>query len=124
VSEHLAATIALYAAMLAGWAALGALRRRDAGSLHRAGLGLLETATVVQATIDIVAQIDGHRPLERATHLGYVAASVLILPLALLSSAPTRERGAWDAAIATIACLATLVVALRLRATWGSGDGG
>lgn len=120
MSAHLAATIALYAALLAGWSTASALGRRATEPLHRAGLMLLEGAAVVQAGLDVVAQLGGHRPAERATHLGYVAASVVILPITLALTVPTEERGPWDAAIAAVACLAMLVVALRLSATWAS----
>jgi hypothetical protein len=97
-----------------------ALQGREAGAYHRAGLAVLQAAAVVQAGLDVAGELAGHRPAERATHLGYVVASLIIVPIALGAAPPTERRGPWDAAIAAVACVAMLVVVLRLRVTWAA----
>ncbi len=65
--------------------------------------------------------------MEPATHIGYLVVSVLLLPLLLVltrpphdpESHPTRagaERR-WDTALIAVACVALIVVDLRLAAT-------
>ncbi len=122
MSAHLATTLALYALGLGGWAALTALGAPRTPALL-ASLVLLEAGALVQAGLDLAGLAGGHHPAERATHLGYVAASVLLLPIVLSSASPERVFGRWDAAIACVGCLGMAVVALRLRATWAAAGG-
>jgi hypothetical protein len=116
VSGSLTATIALYAVLLGAWATLGALRGGQRGKRSlTGGLIVLEAALVVQAALGAIAMLTGPRLAEPATHAGYLAASVLVLPVALAAGA--GHGGAWRAAIVAIGCLAALVVSLRLVAT-------
>lgn len=120
MSAHLAATLALYGIGLAGYALVLAVSGRSRPPSLLLGMGLLEAGAVVQAVLDGVALLGGHRPAERATHLGYLAASVVLLPLVLSATAPQEPRSRWDNAVAGVGCLGTAVVALRLRVTWAS----
>jgi hypothetical protein len=118
MSPHLAATIALYAGFVACWAVGAAVLRRSPGRTQRPALVALQLAAALQAVLDVAGLLGGHRPPSPAVHLGYVVASVVVLPIAL-SSAGADDDDPWRAAIVAVGCVATAVVALRLRVTWG-----
>jgi hypothetical protein len=117
VAASLVSAIALYAALLGAWAAVDAVRGHGRRRLRTAGLGVLQVALTADALGGAIAMLAGRRPPEPFTHAGYLVASVLVLPLVL--GTPTDEHGRWDSLIAALACLAVLVVALRLQAAWG-----
>ena len=113
MSESLDSAIAMYAAGLAGWAALSAARGAGPTRGQFAGVVVLELALLAQALTALVA---GDHAEEPATFLGYLAASVLILPVTV----PAARAGTrWDAGVLAVASLALAVVCLRLRATRG-----
>ena len=60
------------------------------GPAVRTGVVVAEVLLIVQAALDVVGIARGHRPPEPATHLGYLAVSVLLLPL--LVGRPGRPR--------------------------------
>ena len=63
-------------AVLAGAAAAGV----RCGVAVRAGVVVGEILLVVQALLDVISYLRGHRPAETATHLGYLVVSVVLLP--------------------------------------------
>ena len=71
---------------------------------------------VVQALADAATLLRGHRPQDPATHLGYLAVSVVLLPL--LGALPRRRPGRADHLVATVAAGVALVVSVRLHTTW------
>jgi hypothetical protein len=111
------AAIALYAAGACGLAALAAVLGRPSRRALTGALIVLETALVAHALLGAAALPGGQRAAEPATHAGYLAASVLVLPIALGPAAGQSE--AWRATIIAVGCLAVLVVSLRMSATWG-----
>jgi hypothetical protein len=87
----------------------------------RAGLVVAELLLVAQAMLDAATLLGGHRLAAPATHLGYLAVSVLLLPLLL--ARPRRDRPAGpparaDHLVAAVAAGVALVVSVRLHATW------
>ena len=116
MSDSLTVAIALYAIGLAAWAGLAAVRDVPAGPGFRGGLVVLELALVGQALGALASLALGHHAREPATYLGYLAASVLILPVTVPSA---RSGSRWDAAVLAVVCVALAVVSVRLRATWG-----
>jgi hypothetical protein len=103
--------LALVAA-LAGAAAAG-LR---CGTAVRAGVVVGEVLLLVQAALAVGSYARGHRPTETATNLGYLAVSVTLLPL-LAGRALARPSRA-DFLVVALACGVSVVVVLRLHATW------
>ena len=75
---------------------------------------MLEVLSVVLA-VGALAALSQGRPEELTTHLGYVAAIVVILPIAMLSI--REDRGPWSSGVVAVAALATGVVALRIMMT-------
>ena len=62
---------------------------------------------------------NGQRPEEMSAHIGYLFASVCVLPIAMQSI--SDDRGTWSSGVVTVAALAVTVVAVRLQMTWGNG---
>jgi hypothetical protein len=102
----------MYAAGVAGWAGVTAVRGAELARGQLAALIALELGLLLQAAIALV----GGEPRDPAVSFGYLAASVLILP-AVVPSARSRSR--WDAGVIALVCLALAVICLRLRSTWG-----
>lgn len=75
---------------------------------------MLEVLAVVLA-IGALAALGEGRPEELTTHLGYVAAIVVMMPLALVSM--RDDRGPWSSGVVAVAALATGVVAVRIMMT-------
>ena len=75
---------------------------------------MLELLAVVLAVGALAALSDG-RPDELTTHLGYVAAIVVMVPIAMLSV--REDRGPWSSGVVAVAALATGVVAVRIMMT-------
>ncbi|MDH2414192.1 hypothetical protein [Nocardioides sp. CER19] len=75
---------------------------------------MLEVLAFVLAVGALAALSDG-RPHELSTHLGYVAAVVVIVPIAMLSV--RDDRGPWSSGVVAVAALATGVVAVRIMMT-------
>lgn len=118
----LALAVLGYAGLLAVWAAGAAVLRRPRGPAHSVGLAVLELMLLVQAVLRGVGMLDGGpAPVEPAVHLGYLGASVLLLPLLLALTRPaghaTRADAAWYSATVAVACVAVAVVDVRLMAT-------
>ncbi|GAB7003406.1 hypothetical protein JCM18899A_08770 [Nocardioides sp. AN3] len=75
---------------------------------------MLELLAVVLAVGALAALSEG-RPDELTTHLGYVAAVVVIVPIAMGSV--REDRGSWSSGVVAVAALATGVVAVRIMMT-------
>lgn len=75
---------------------------------------MLEVLAVVLALGALAALSEG-RPAELTTHLGYVAAIVVMVPIAMVSV--REDRGPWSSGVVAVAALATGVVAVRIMMT-------
>jgi hypothetical protein len=75
---------------------------------------MLELLAAVLA-VGALAALSAGRPEELTTHLGYVAAVVVMMPLALVSM--REDRGPWSSGVVGVAALATGVVAVRIMMT-------
>jgi hypothetical protein len=116
VNDALAAMIGAAALALAGWVLVPVLRNRWIDCAHVVALGVLEGALVAQAVLAIVWTAQGNRPTELATFIGYLIASVLVLPFAVLLS--YLERTKWGSVIVMAGCVVTAVLMLRLYQVW------
>jgi len=114
MSDRVAATAALYALALAGWALARAVRGRPPSAALVLGAVLLELTLVGQALACARAWMGGESPGAPAEHAGYLLVSVVLLPLASGYAAGTR----WASSVVALAAAALAVVAVRLTATW------
>ena len=102
---------------LVGLVALGcALRRVDRPRYLDAMVLSLEGLAAVRAMLGVGAMVSGSHAVPGVTHLAYLVTSVAVLPLLL--STLDEDRSHWSAAVIAVGCVAVLVVALRLQATW------
>jgi 4-amino-4-deoxy-L-arabinose transferase-like glycosyltransferase len=120
VSGQLLTVVAAYCALVAALALLAAAGVRCVPAL-RAGLVVAELLLVVQALAGAVSLLRGHRPQDPATHLGYLAVSVVLIPLLLGLPGrrrPDRRPARADHLVAAVAAGVALVVSVRLHTTW------
>jgi hypothetical protein len=104
-----------YAALVA-LAALGVTAaRRERPVLLDNAVWILELLMAVRVVAGIGTMLKGDRPDELAAHVGYLVASVCVLPIAMQSI--RDDRGPWSSGVVTVAALAVTVVAVRLQMT-------
>ena len=105
-----------YLALVALLAVLAALGVR-CGTSVATGIVVAQVLLVVLVLLDVVAYARGRRPADPATHFGYVAVSVLLLPLLTARRRATGARDATDNLVVALACAAAVVVVVRMHAT-------
>lgn len=140
----------LEAVLIGGWAGLAAVRRTVLNRAQVLALLALELLLVLQALISVITLAAGHEASEPGTHVVYLAGSLLVLPVLVgvpirmgfpatagspgtapefiggIEVSPPGSGGSADrfrAAIATLACLAIVVMLSRMWVTWQSGGG-
>lgn len=77
---------------------------------------MLEFLVVVRALAGLGGLTGDDRPDALVTHVGYLAASVCVLPI-VVSSLDTEDEGAWSAAVIGVAAIGVAVMVLRLQQT-------
>ncbi|TDP98024.1 hypothetical protein [Labedaea rhizosphaerae] len=97
------------------WSLVLLLLSRPIGKRYLLGaLGLIEVALLVQAVLGIV-RLPGHH-IEAATFVGYLLASLVILPLAGWWS--LQERTRWGVGVLLVGSLAVTVMIVRMNQLW------
>ena len=117
MNPALATGILVGSLVLAGWALVATLRERWLDRGHLALAALIEVAVLIQVVVAVVRLAGGERAAEQATFIGYLAASVLILPAATVLAYMERTR--WGSAIMAAAGAVVAVLMLRLQQVWG-----
>ena len=108
-----------YAAVVAVAAFVVAVRRRPRPVMLDHAVWILELLLAVRVVAGIGSMLSGERPDELSAHVGYLVASVCLLPIAMRST--EEDRGPWSSGVIAVAALAVAVVVWRLQATWGVG---
>ena len=108
-----------YAALVTLAALVVTLRRRQRPPLLDSSVWILELLMAVRAVAGLGTMLKGDRPAEVSAYVGYLVASVCVLPIAMQSI--SDDRGTWSSGVVTVAALAVTVVAVRLQMTWGHG---
>lgn len=122
--DGLLLTLAAYAGALTAWTATYAVRGRAPTPRHAAVALVLQTGLALHALARLATLAGGARPTDLAVAVGYLIAGVLVLPLAagslasLLGGDGSASLSGWDAGALSIASAATVVVAVRINATW------
>jgi hypothetical protein len=104
-----------YAVLVALVSAYAALRWRARPPWLASLAWMLEFLLVLRAVAGLGALAAGHRPEELSTHLGYLAASVCVVPLALQSV--QDDEGPWSVGVIGVAAVAVAVISWRMVAT-------
>jgi hypothetical protein len=121
VIDALATTIIVASLLMAGWALVTALRDRPPTIAHLVGLAILELVLIVQEAIAMQRLVDGDRPAETPVFIGYLVASLVILPLG--GWLAWLERTRWGSAIIAFAAVVIPVLVLRLQHLWEGSIG-
>jgi hypothetical membrane protein len=103
---------AVLVALVAGWSAY---RWRERPPWLDSMGWMLEALLALRAVAGLGAIAAGHRPHELSTQVGYLVASVCIVPLALRSV--QDDRGAWSIAVIAVAAVTVAVVSVRIVVT-------
>jgi cyanate permease len=107
--------IAAYAAMVGAVAVVLVVRRAVRPAWLDKGVLVLEIVLVVRAMIAVGEIVRGDQPTHLSTHVGYLIASVVIVPIA--TGAVADERDHWTSGVLAVAVIAVLVVVIRLQMT-------
>ena len=82
------------------------------------GLALLELGFLVQAVIGVVRLAGTERDVNGATFVGYLLATLVVLPIAALWSLTERSRS--GTAVLVVGALTVAFVVVRLQQVWAS----
>ena len=104
-----------YAVLVALAAAYSAQRWRMRPPWLESMAWMLEFLLAVRAVAGLGALAAGTRPDALSTHLGYLAASVCVVPLALQSV--RGDDGPWSLGVVGVAAVAVAVISWRLAVT-------
>ncbi len=115
VSTQITWIVVGYAALVAVLAMTVAARGTDRPGWLDQMAWMLELLLVVRALAGLGPLLGEDRPDSTSTYVGYLAASVCVLPIAMRSV--TGDRAAWSSAVVAVAAVAVGVVAVRLQMT-------
>jgi hypothetical protein len=104
-----------YAALVALAAAYAAHRWRERPPWLESMAWMLEALLALRAVAGLGVLLAGTRPDAFSTHLGYLLASVCVMPLALRSV--QDDTGPWSLGVVGVAALAVGVISVRVVVT-------
>jgi len=104
-----------YAGLVLLVAAYSAVRWRERPPWLDSMAWMLEVLLVIRALAGLGALAAGGRPDSMATHVGYLLASVCVVPIALGSTA--EDRGPWSIGVLAVAVAAVGVISVRVMMT-------
>ncbi|WP_152360186.1 hypothetical protein [Microlunatus speluncae] len=99
-----------------GWGVTTLALKKPVGRAQLIANGVLELAALTQAVIAAVLLTQGYRPVEFGTTVGYLIASVIVVPLGLAWAISDRSRFAGG--VLAVAGFAVLAMTLRLLQLW------
>ncbi|GAB2457193.1 hypothetical protein GCM10027062_41610 [Nocardioides hungaricus] len=103
-----------YAVLVVVLALMTALRGRERAGWLDQMAWMLEVLLVVRALAGLSA-FSGDGPDSTSTYVGYLIASVCVLPIAMRSVAD--DRAAWSSGVVAVAAVAVGVIVVRLEMT-------
>ena len=114
VSTQITYIVVGYAALVSILALVVAFRRAERPQWLDQMAWMLELLLVVRALAGLSA-FSGDGPDSASTYVGYLLASVCVLPIAMKSI--EGDRAVWSSAVVAVAAIAVGVVAVRLEMT-------
>lgn len=112
----LAGTLMALGLAAAVWLLVTAARDGMVQAVHLIGLAVLEAGLIAQVVVAVVQMARGHEPAEKATFIGYLCGSLVVLPIGAFLG--VGERSKWGAVAAGVACVTVPVVILRMQDLW------
>ena len=116
MSDALVGAVTVLAAVVVLLGVASTLARRRIGLIHVAVAAVLEAVLLVQAALAAAALVQGRRPAETGTFLGYLA-GIVLLPAAGVLWART-ETSRWAGTVLAVAAAVVGVMAWRLLQLW------
>ncbi|WP_036506682.1 hypothetical protein [Nocardioides sp. URHA0020] len=114
VSTQITVIVVGYAVLVVVLALVVALRHGERPGWLDQMVWMLEALLVVRALAGLGA-FSGDGPDSTSTYVGYLIASVCVLPIAMQSI--RDDRAVWSSGVVAVAALAIAVVAVRLEMT-------
>jgi uncharacterized membrane protein HdeD (DUF308 family) len=115
VSTQITYIVVGYAALVTVLALVVASRRSERPGWLDQMVWMLEALLVVRALAGLGPLLGDDRPDSTSTYVGYLIASVCVVPIAMQSV--RDDRATWSSAVVAVAALAIAVVAVRLEMT-------
>ena len=112
-----ALAIFLFLMALSVWGLVLAVTRRPPDQTYLAAVAIGEVEVVLQAVVALAAIAAGHRPASLGEYLGYLVATVILLPYGIVRGRSPHANH-WDSAINAVVTFAVAVAVLRLLALW------
>jgi hypothetical protein len=116
VVDGLATAVTAVALLLTAWALVEVVRGKAPHRPLLAGVAGLEALLVVQVIVAVVKVVTDRAPDELATFLGYLIASLIILPVGYFWAWSEKNRSATG--VVALACLVIPVLVLRMNQVW------
>jgi hypothetical protein len=108
--------VVVVAFAMALWSLVLAARDKPAGRNTLAGLAVVEFALIVQLVVAIVLLAQGHHVPQFWTFIGYLIASLIVIPVGTVWSLAERTR--WGSVVLAVACVVIPILVLRLNQIW------
>jgi hypothetical protein len=113
------ASLAIFVFLIAlsVWGIVLAVTRRAPDRTYLAAVAIGELELVLQAIAALVVIAGGHRPPSLAEYLGYLLATVILLPYGIVRGRSPHANH-WDSGVIAVVTFAVAVAVLRLLALW------
>lgn len=119
--QGLAIAVIAVSLTVAVWAFFLAWRRRPVGRAALVGAAVVELVALAQVVVAVVLLVRGERPTEVATFVGYLAATLVVLPIGAWWAKGDPSRA--GAVVLGVACLVLPVLVARLQQIWAVTGG-
>ena len=115
VSTQITWIVVGYALLVFVLALVAALRRQERPGWLDQMVWMLEVLLLVRALAGLGPLLGDDPPDSTSTYVGYLLASICVLPIAMKSV--QGDRAPWSSAVVAVAAVAIAVVAVRLEMT-------
>jgi hypothetical protein len=109
--------IVVFLMALSVWGLVLAVTRRPPDRTYIAAAAVGEIELLIQAVVALIVIAAGHRPPSLGEYLGYLVATVVLVPYGIVR-ARSPHANHWDAAVMSAVTFAVAIGVLRLLALW------
>jgi hypothetical protein len=109
--------IVVFLMALSVWGLALAVSRRPPDRTYLAAVAIGEVELVLQAIVALAVIAGGHRPPSLGEYLGYLLATVVLVPYGIVRG-HSPHANHWDSGVIAVVTFAVAVAVLRLLALW------